>query len=121
LKAEGYNNLEIAERTGYTAVSVSNILRQPWIVELIAEEQKKQGRTALEAVLNEEQAVECFQTLIDLRKTAESQEVQRKAANDLLNRMYGMPNQSITHTQKLNLDNLTDEELAKIVVKGRSN
>lgn len=121
LAAMGYGVAEIAERTQHKESTVSNILRQPWIVELIAQEQALEARKGIRAVLNEDKAIECCEKLSTLMETANSQEVQRKAANDLLNRIYGMPNQSVTHTQKKDLNNLTDEELAKIVANGREN
>lgn len=121
LKAEGYTNKEIADRTGYSALVIGNIIRQPCIVELIRQELSKAGRSALSNVLSEEEAIKSIEKLIELRNGAESQEVQRKAANDHLNRIYGCPNQSITHTQQTDLDKLTDAELLKIAMRGKNN
>lgn len=122
LKAQGLTNKEIAEETGYTPVAVSNILRQPWIQDLIYQEMRRAGRDAVRETL-EVQALPSIQKLIELRDDVEvyakNPDIARKAANDLLDRVYGKPNQPITRTEKVELDSLTDQQLAEIVKNGK--
>jgi hypothetical protein len=121
LKAQGFSNKEISEQTGYTPVSVSNILRQPWIRDLIMQEIKLAGRDAVQELLHAS-TYDSVTTLIEIRDNPDNSARDRMGASvNLLNRTYGMPNQPITHNEGVKLENLSDEELAKIVNKGRSN
>lgn len=113
LKAQGLNHKEIAERTGYTTVAIAYICAQKWAQELIAEELTQAGRSRVEYILSE-QAVPSLEKLITLRDDPEvNKEVQRKAANDLLDRIFGKPNQPITH-KTIDPNELSNEELARI-------
>ena len=120
LKAGGHNNVEIAEITGYTSVMVSNILRQPWTREIILDEIRKAGRDKVHEVL-EAACPEAVLKLEEVMRTAPSADVQRKAANDILDRVYGKASQPISVNTAANLDALTDAELAKIIASERKN
>jgi hypothetical protein len=118
LKAQGYSNKEIAERTGYTTASVSNIIQTPWAKQLIMEEINRSGRTAVDVLLQS--------TVVDniefLASTVNNDKAQTRdrisAANSLLDRALGKPTQTIAHKEAPNLDSLTDAELAAIAAKG---
>lgn len=117
LKASGMSNIEIAEATGLCQVTVSNTLRQPWALQQVAEEIQRNGQDAIQQVL-QGSALDSVAKLIELRDDAASpREVQRKCANDLLDRVFGKPNQPITHRSE-DLEKLSDAELEKIARSG---
>ncbi len=116
LKVAGNTNKEIAEQTGFSPVAISNILRQPWIQDLMRQEQARSCRTVVQEVL-EAAALPSVEKLIEVRDKAPSMDVQRKAANDLLDRIYGRPNQPISHTQAVDPSSLTDEEIQAFIQK----
>jgi DNA-binding MarR family transcriptional regulator len=120
LSAQGYSITEIAQKTGWTKVMVGYIVKQPWAKALILKEIHEKGGNAVALVLQRE-ALPSIEKLIELRDSDESQkETQRKAANDLLDRIYGKAAQLIVH-QQADLDELSDEELAKLATQGRRN
>ena len=43
MAANGYKNVEIAEKTRYSVAAVSNTIRQPWMQAMIQAEQRKVG------------------------------------------------------------------------------
>lgn len=113
LKAEGYSHREIAEISGLTTVAISNIIRQPWAQEELLRIIQSHGEPAVETILKGE-AVNSVFKLIELRDSGESpRETQRKAANDILDRLFGKPNQPVQHSGNLDLAKLSDAELAK--------
>lgn len=121
LSAQGYSISEIADKTGWTKVMIGYIVKQDWAKKLILEEIHKAGGNAVATVLQRE-ALPSIEKLIEIRDSNEVQaETQRKAAVDLLDRIYGKAAQPIIHSQVADLDELTDEELAKIVSQGRKN
>lgn len=119
LKSQGFSNREIAERTGYSPVSVGHIVRLPWVRDLVLDEIKKAGRSAVEEVLSSS-VLDSVHTLIDIRDSDKSANKDRiAAAKYLIDRVYGCPNQPITHKEeKPDLSKLSDEELAQIATKG---
>ena len=121
LSAQGYSITEIAERTGWTKVMIGYLVKQPFAKKLILEEIHKAGGDAVALTLQRE-ALPSIEKLIEIRDSDKVQaETQRKAAVDLLDRIYGKCAQPIIHAQAANLDELTDEELAKIVTAGKRN
>jgi hypothetical protein len=118
LKVQGYSGVEIAEITGYTKNTIYGVLKLPWVRALIIEEIKNAGRDAAHELLHAS-ALDTISFLID---TVQDDKVQRRdriaAAKEHLNRVYGMPNQPITYQEKVDLDTLTDEALAKIAFRG---
>ena len=114
LSVRGDSLREIAEATGYTSVAISNILRQPHCQALIAEETKRLGTQEVTVVLRGKAmaAVQRLSKELDNENTGSSQS-RIAAANAILDRVYGKPNQPITHHDGASLDELTDEEIAK--------
>lgn len=117
LKAQGKTHREIAEMLGITPQTVYYTINQPWARQMIAEEIGKAGRSEVEVLLKGEVA-ESVRKLIAVRDSVEaSPDVQRKAANDILDRFYGKPNQRIISTT-VDPNQLSDSELAQIVKQG---
>jgi hypothetical protein len=120
LAAEGLSYVEIAERLGISSVTVQYVTKQPWAEQAILDEIHRNGGDAVAAVL-QAQALPSVMKLIELRDDeAVAAEVRRKSANDLLDRIYGRPNQPVTHRQD-NMDELSDQELQEIVAKAKRN
>lgn len=117
LKAAGMSNKEIAEATGYEPCTVGVVVRQPWAMQQIVEEIQKNGQDAIQTIL-QGSALDSVMKLIELRDADDSpKEVQRKSANDLLDRVFGKPNQPVSHRSE-DLATLTDAELEQIARKG---
>lgn len=120
LKAQGLSNVEIGQRVGKSPVAVGYICKQPCTAAIIVEEIALAGRSEVEVVL-QGAALDSVNKLIEIRDDADaSKDVQRKAANDLLDRVFGKPNQPMTHAN-VDLDTLSDAELAKIAKSGKHN
>lgn len=114
LSVRGDTLKEISEATGYTPVAISNILRQPSAMLLAAEEAKRLGGQEVAVVLRGKAlaAVQRLASELDNVTTGSSQS-RIAAANAILDRCFGKPNQPITHIEGGNLEELTDEEIAK--------
>ena len=120
LAAQGLSYVEIAEQLGITNTTVGYVVKQPWAEKEILETIHKNGGDAVATVLSQ-QALPSVMKLIELRDSEKvAAEVQRKSANDLLDRIFGRPNQPVTHRQE-DLDAMTDAELQQIVQKNRKN
>lgn len=120
LAAQGLSYVEIAQQLGMSAPAVGYIVKQPWAEEEILKQIHSNGGDAVATVLSQ-QALPSVMKLIELRDSEEVQkEVQRKAANDLLDRIFGKPNQPVTHRQE-DLAEMTDAELQAIVAKQQKN
>lgn len=117
LKAEGCTNKEIAERTGMTSVAVSNILRQPWAQTRVLEIIHENGGDAVRHLLldNAVKAVERLVVEIDNPQARPSERI--VAADKLLDRLYGKPNQPIEHRAE-RAELMSDEELERIARQG---
>jgi hypothetical protein len=120
LKAQGHSQKEIAALTGMTVPAISYITAQPWAQAMILQEIAQAGRGEVEVLL-QGAAADSIRKLIELRDDSDApKEVQRKASNDLLDRHFGKPTQPIAHAS-VNLDTLSDAELAKLAQQGRVN
>lgn len=113
LAAEGHSTKEISEKIGMTPMSVSNILRQPWARERVQTEIRLAGQDEIRSIL-EAQVKPSLERLVTLRDTAESEQVQKAAADSLLDRFLGKATQPFRDdTTKAN-PNMTDAELEEI-------
>lgn len=120
LAAQGLSYVEIAERLGVSPPMVHYVTKQPWAEEAILQAIHQNGGDAVAAVLQAE-ALPSVKKLIQLRDDAEApREVQRKSANDLLDRLFGKCVQPIVH-QQADLEQLSDKELQELVSRGRAN
>lgn len=113
LKAEGYSNLEIADKVGWTPAGVANIVKQPWAAKRIVEIIQQKGGDAVQQLL-QGSAVDMVQRLITEANEAQCSRDRITAADKVLDRIYGKPNQSIVHHKGTDLNRLSDEELAKL-------
>lgn len=119
LKAQGFSNVEIAEQTGFSAVAVSNIIRQPWAQKRILDIIHDSGQNAVQQLLASE-AYESVQRLVIERDNPNARPSERIAAADkLLDRALGKPSQPLDHTIQSKIDDLSDDELERIVQAGR--
>ena len=120
LAAQGLSYVEIAQQLGMSPPAVGYIVKQPWAEEEILKQIHQNGGEAVEIVLKQ-QALPSVMKLIELRDSEEvAAEVQRKSANDLLDRIFGKPNQPVTHRQE-DLAEMSDAELQAIVAKQQKN
>lgn len=120
LAAQGLSYVEIAERLGVSPPMVHYVTKQPWAESAILEAIHQNGGDAVAAVLQAE-ALPSVKKLIELRDDAEApREVQRKSANDLLDRLFGKCVQPIVH-QQADLEQLSDKELQELVTRGKKN
>jgi transposase len=89
-KAQGLSNREIAEKTGYTTVAISNTLRQPWARERLLEEIRKRAEgDPSSAILAGERLNNLFH-FIEVRDNPEATIAERSAAaRELLDRDLG--------------------------------
>lgn len=120
LKAQGLNNKEIAERTGLCYATICNVVRLPWVREIVLLEIQKNGRDAVQALLREE-TIPSLLTLVEIRDNDKAAARDRASAADrILDRALGKASQPITVTEKVDLDSLSDAELASIATSGRN-
>lgn len=120
LAAQGLSYVEIAQELGITPTCVQYVTKQPWAEKEILEQIHKNGGEAVAVVLSQ-QALPSVMKLIELRDSEKvAAEVQRKSANDLLDRIFGRPNQPVTHRTE-DLQEMSDAELQAIVAKQQKN
>lgn len=120
LAASGHNIKEIAEIVGYTTVTVSNVLRQPWAVARLTNEIRDGGRDALRKVI-EGASMGALLSVIEIsQNTALKAEIRLKANDSILDRFMGKASQPLTVETEKNLENLTDQQLATIAARSRS-
>lgn len=117
-KLLGKTNHEIAELVGKGYQWVCQVLRQPWAVVWMETEISKQGRDVLHTMLAQT-ATDSVLTLIAVRDDPKTKpEAKIQASNALLNRYLGNPTQPISHSGKVNMGSMNDEDLAKIAFSG---
>jgi len=95
LHAQGLNYSEIGRRLDKAPSYISNVLRQPWARERLAEELRDAGRDELRELLKGA-ATDAVHKLINLSETANSESVQLGASQAILDRFLGKPNQPLT-------------------------
>lgn len=118
LKAQGYSNVEIAAKTGYTPAGIWQIMQLPWVKEVIRTEINKNGQAAVEQLLK----ASTFDSVCKLLEVRDNPNAQPRdviaASKELLDRVYGKPNQPITHVEAKDLNALSDQELEAIARSG---
>jgi transposase len=118
MTAEGRSPHEIAEILGLHYITVLNLQKQPYVRDLVLREMHRAGRGKIQEML-EVQVIPSIEKIVKLRDTAAKPEVQLKAANDILNRVFGMPNQPITTRREdtEDLSKLSDAEIDARIAK----
>ena len=116
LAAKGYDVKEIAEMTGYTTVCVNNILRQPNLQKCLVNEIRQQVSADEEVVeiirKNVVKSIQLYESVLNDPKA--EMKLKMEAAERLLNRRYGKPNQPINRGSDVDLNELPDSELLKM-------
>lgn len=117
LAAKGYTVKEIAERMGRTPVCVNNILRQPMLQKtLVNEIQRVQGEDEQVVEVIKSNVVNAVQTLASIIRDSSAKGSDRiAAANVLLERRYGKANQPINRGTDVDLNTLSDSDLAAML------
>ncbi len=112
--AKGYSVKEIAGMTGYTPVAVNNILRQEHSQQTLVDEIRHLNGEDEEVVLFiKQKVVAAVKTLAGVMEDDKSKGADRiAAANAILNRRYGMPNQPINRGTDVDLNVMSIAEVA---------
>lgn len=113
LKARALSNREVAEALGMTAVAVGYIVNQPWAQEQVLAEIEQAGRDEVQTLL-QGAASDSVIRLINERDNDKAKPSERiAAANSLLDRLFGKPNQPIS-MGAVNMNEMSDQQLAAI-------
>ena len=120
LKAAAMTNVEIAQTLGISPVTVAYVVKQPWAQKQILCEIESAGREPVIQLL-QTAAYDAAKRLVDIATSAENLETKRKANNDILDRVFGKPNQPVTTTSigdptKLSEDAI-DQRLKELYAK----
>jgi lambda repressor-like predicted transcriptional regulator len=113
----GYTIREISDATGYTKVSVSNTLRQPWARERMIQNMRRTTQDELKEMLERASPDSLRRIMARAADPNAKPEVQQRADEYLLNRFLGTPTQTV-NLPKQNLQELTDDELNAIAARG---
>jgi predicted transcriptional regulator len=115
--AQGYTVKEIAEQTGFTAVAVNNILRQPYAQQTLVDEIQRIHGVDEEVVeiikKNVVKAAKLYETV--LNDPMADRKDRMEAAERFLNRRYGKPTQPMSQGSAIDLNALSDDEIAKLL------
>lgn len=118
LAAQGLNNIEIAAQSGYTPVAVAYIKKQPWAESLIRHLIDTKGGEEVRQTLQVTSvlAAKILKEILEGKDENAKTSDKIKAAQITLDRVYGTAPQTIVHG-KVDLDNLPDSELQKIIAQ----
>lgn len=115
LKLEGKSNTEIAQETGFTDSTISYILKQPWVEELILQEIHKRGGSEVNAFF-QESALPAVKLLAQVVKDADAANKDRiNAAKAILDRAGFGPSSEVSVRHSKDIDEYSDEELVAII------
>ena len=112
LAAQGHTVTEIADLTGFTTVCVNNVLRQPWAQKRITEEIANSGRSKVEMVLKGSQLAAIERLIAEMDNPDARPSERINAADKILDRVMGKPNQPLTISEGKSLDQMSDAEIA---------
>lgn len=118
MAAAGFQIKEIASATGYSEKGVQIALRQPHARERIIARARESAQADIKRIL-EEEAIPSIKVLVSLRDNVPGEvpaAVRKSAADALLDRFLGKPNQPITVAEKP-AESMTDEELRNQVME----
>ena len=118
MRARGATVTEIARLYEYSIPAVSNILRQPWAQERMAQEVTDAGRDQLSHLI-ETAAKDSLLKLISVRDDPETpKNVVSNNCQYLVDRFLGKPKQSIRQEMVGDPSKMTDQQLAEIAGTG---
>lgn len=109
MAATGKTPTEIAMKLNKSLPQVSDVLKQPHAQERMLSEMRTQGRDTLHDILSH-YGPETLLEVVDLGKSAKSEQVQLAAKRELLDRWLGKPNQPFTDESKP-AEQKTEDEL----------
>lgn len=117
LAAKGYDQKEVAARVGVSPVTVGNTLAQPMLQKPLVEAIKRHHGADEQVVeLIKESVVKAVATLAEVMEDERAKNSDRiAAAQAILDRRYGKPNQPINRGTDVDLSTLSDDELAKML------
>lgn len=115
--AQGYTVKEIAEQTGFTTVAVNNILRQPYAQQTLVDEIQRIHGVDEEVVeiikRNVVKAAKLYEGI--LNDPSADRKDRMEAAERFFNRRYGKPTQPMSQGSAIDLNNLSDDEIAALI------
>lgn len=116
--AKGYTDVEIASLTGFTPPTIGNVRKHPMYQDSLLGEVKRRLNEDTEVVeFIKRNVVSAVETLADVMNDDKARNSDRiSAAEALLNRRYGKPNQPINRGTDVDLSSLSDADLAKMLV-----
>lgn len=113
LKAAGNTNTEIAEALGFTTVTISNVVNQPWATEQILQEIERGGRDVVNTMLKGAAADAVARLITEMDNSDAKPSERINAADKILDRCFGKPNQPLSVSEK-DLSTLPDSQLLAI-------
>lgn len=115
--AKGYTDVEIASLTGRSAPMIGYVRKQPRYQEPLLEEVKRKMNEDQQVVnFIREKVVGAVETLASVMEDDKARNSDRIAAAEaLLNRRYGKPNQPVNAGNTVDLAHLSDADLAKML------
>lgn len=115
LKAQGNSNREIAQTMGISAVSVANILKQPWARKQLLEEINRAGRNEVIQVFKGA-ALDVAEAVVAIVNDPETKASDKLSASHLiLDRLFGKATQPMDiNLSDSKLKTMSDAELLKI-------
>lgn len=111
MSVKGATYREIAKATGYSAVQVSTLMRQPWMREMVVHLISEAGLDPVLTLLQSE-GMNSVMKLIDLRESAPPP-IQLGATKELLDRLFGKAPQHIITEKKMPEDPKAEAERLK--------
>ena len=119
MAATGMKNKEIAEATGYHPMTVGAILRQPMVQQTLVDEIRRRVDAIDEEVLKvvKEGCLEGARRMLKIIKNDKAKESsQVAAAVAFMERRYGKANQPVNAGTSIDLNSLSDEQLAQAII-----
>lgn len=115
--AKGYTDVEIASLTGFSAPTIGNVRKHPMYQDSLLGEVKRRLNEDTEVVeFIKRNVVSAVETLADVMNDDKARNSDRiSAAEALLNRRYGKPNQPINKNNGIDLNELSDSELVQML------
>lgn len=115
LAMEGLTAVEIAEQTGFHPATVRNVIRQYWAQKRLTEGLNSARQQVVASM--QEEVYNSWQKLLELRDSCDKPEVIAKVCESHLDRVFGKATQPLAVYDGVDLDKLSDEELAKLLPK----
>lgn len=114
MKAQGASNREIAHQTGYTEPWLSQLFRQPWAQERLAEMLRESGKSTLDQTLMyvQSEVLNSLQKLVEVRDDPETPKpTVRNCCVDIIEQFLGKPKQKteVTLNKDVNIEDVDEQ------------